>query len=75
MSAYRDKASTDTSQWVRGIVLRARRIVYYRQGVPDLLWYDATTAMLRSLGLPADYAVAWGPAAKKRLAEDLAGYP
>lgn len=75
MSSYREKLATDTSHWVRGIVLRARRTIYCRQGVADATWYDATTAMLRRHGLPGDYAVVWGPEARRRLKEDLEGYP
>jgi hypothetical protein len=75
ISSVRHKPGVDTSQWVRGIVLRERRIVYYRQGVADLGWYEATTAMLREHGLPPDYRIAWGAAAKKELAEDLVDYP
>lgn len=75
MSSYRDKVSIDTSRWVRGIVLREKRIVYYRQGVVEEAWYDRTTAMLREHGLPAGYSVLWGPDAKRSLKEDLEGYP
>ena len=58
-----------------GIVLREKRIVYYRQGVRDEAWYERTTAMLRAHGLPPEYSVEWGVDAKRRLKEDLEGYP
>lgn len=75
MSAFLKRDQTDTSRWVRAVVLRGRKIVYYRQGVLNLEWYDRTTEMLRRNGLPATYKVAWGPQAKKELAGDLAGFP
>ena len=75
MSSYRDKGSTDTTSWVRGIVLRGKRVIYYRQGVRQLEWYGQTTAMLERHGLPETYTVAWGAEAKQALKEDLEGYP
>ena len=75
MSSYRPKIEIDTSRWVRGIVLREKRIVYYRQGVRDTAWYDRTTAMLRAHGLPSGYVVLWGSEAKRSLKKDLEGYP
>jgi hypothetical protein len=75
MSSYLDKTATDTTLWVRGIVLRAESIIYYRQGVRDLDWYRATTEMLRALGLPSRYTVQWGEEAKRRLKPQLEGYP
>ena len=75
MSSYRPKELTDTTHWVRGIVLRDKRIVYYRQGVQDLNWYPQTTRMLRQNGMPDTYSVAWGPDAKLRLKAELEGFP
>ena len=75
MSSYLDKLATDTTQWVRGIVLRAENLIYYRQGVRNPGWYEATTEMLRRQGLPARYSVVWGEEPKKRLKEVLEGYP
>ena len=75
MSAYTPKEAVDTSGWVRGIVLRERQTIYYRQGVLDTGWYDRTTAMLKQHGLPAGYQVAWGPQARLDLKADLEGYP
>ncbi len=75
ISSYVCKIRTDTSNWVRGIVLRDKKVIYYRQGVRDLLWYDQTTAMLCSHGLPGDYRILWGAEAKQRLKDDLACYP
>ena len=75
MSSYRDKLSTDTSAWVRGIVLREKQIIYYRQGVRRLVWYDRTTQMLLRHGLPESYSVVWGADARQALKEDLEAYP
>ena len=75
MSSYKDKKETDTSHWVRGIFLRDQRIIYYRQGVRDLAWYDETTRMLRHHGMPAECRVAWGLEAKRDFKEELSGFP
>jgi hypothetical protein len=66
---------TDTTHWVRGIVLRDKRTIYYRQGVQDLDWYAQTTEMLKRNGMPDSYSVAWGPEAKLKLKDALAGFP
>jgi len=75
MSAAAGKAGTDTSCWVRGVILRDRRLIYYRQGVRNPLWYQMTTEMLRSHGLPRDYDIVWGEEAKRALKEALEDYP
>src|SRR5262245_33412458 len=75
ISAVSHKSGLDTTHWVRGIVFQARGIIYYRQGVLDTNWYEATTVMLRAHGLPATYSVLWGPEAKRSLADDLEGFP
>jgi hypothetical protein len=75
ISSFACKLRTDTSNWVRGIVLREKAMIYYRQGVRKLYWYDQTTDMLRTHGLPGEYRILWGVDAKKQLAEDLADFP
>ena len=75
MSSYQAKELTDTTHWVRGIVLRDKRIIYYRQGVQDLDWYAQTTRMLKRTVCPTAYSIAWGPDAKQRLKDELAGFP
>ena len=75
MSSYKAKELTDTTHWVRGIVLRDKRIIYYRQGVQDLDWYARTTEMLKRNGLPDSYTIAWGPDAKLKFKDELAGFP
>ena len=75
MSSYRSKEFTDTTHWVRAIVLRERKIIYYRQGVLDVDWYRQTTEMLRSYGMDAAYSALWGSEAKGLLKEDLSGFP
>ena len=75
ISSYACKLRTDTSNWVRGIMLREKRVIYYRQGVRNLQWYDQTTEMLSSHGLPGSYQILWGPEARRQLLEDLAGFP
>jgi len=75
ISSYACKKRTDTSYWVRGIVLREKGLVYYRQGVQDPQWYDQTSDMLRTHGLPGAYRIVWGREAKDNLKEDLAGFP
>ena len=75
ISSYGCKKQTDTSHWVRGIVLREKELIYYRQGVQDAQWYDQTSKMLQSHGLPSTYRIVWGREAKYDLKEDLAGFP
>lgn len=75
MSSYHSKNLTDTGHWVRGIFLREKSIIYYRQGVVDLRWYDLTTEMLKEHGMPSSYTVRWGPEARRDLKEDIAPFP
>jgi hypothetical protein len=75
ISSYACKKRTDTSHWVRGIVLREKELIYYRQGVQNPQWYDQTSEMLRFHGLPGTYRVVWGREAKHNLQEDLEGFP
>ena len=75
ISAFVPKKSIDTSYWVRGILLRPLKIVYYRQGVRELDWYRQTTEMLKTNGLPDEYRIRWGPEAKEGLGSELEFFP
>jgi hypothetical protein len=75
MSSYQSKNLTHTGHWVRGILLREKSIIYYRQGVVELGWYDLTTEMLKQHGMPSSYTVRWGSEAKRDLKEDIAPFP